>query len=67
MLLEGWPAISAIVSLICGFVVLSDPFASTLVLWMFTGISLIAAAILDVVVMFFGRVSEATYSTENKE
>lgn len=49
------PAISAAVSIICGFVVLSDPFASTLVLWMFTGISLIVEAVLDVVVLFFGR------------
>ena len=48
-------AISAAVSIICGFVVLSDPFASTLVLWMFTGISLIVEAVLDVVVLFFAR------------
>ena len=49
------PAISAVVSIICGFVVLSNPFASTLLLWMFTGISLIIEAVLDVVVLFFGR------------
>lgn len=49
------PAISAVVSIICGFVVLSDPFTSTLVLWMFTGISLIVEAVLDIVVLFFGR------------
>ena len=60
------PAISAVVSIGCACVILSDPFGSTIVLWMFTGISLIAAAVLDVIVMFFGRVSEATYTTENK-
>lgn len=49
------PAISAVVSIICGVVVLSNPFASTLVLWMFTGITLIAEAVLDVVVLFFSR------------
>ena len=49
------PAISAAVSIICGFVVLLNPFASTLVLWMFTGISLIVEAVLDVVVLFFSR------------
>ena len=49
------PAISAIASIICGFVVLLNPFASTLVLWMFTGITLIVEALLDVVVLFFAR------------
>ena len=47
--------ISAAVSIICAFVILSNPFASTLVLWMFTGISLIVEAVLDVVVLFFGK------------
>lgn len=61
------PAISAVVSIGCGAVILSDPFETTLILWMFTGISLIAAAVLDVVVMFFARRSEAAYNTENKE
>ena len=61
------PAISAVVSIGCAAVILSDPFGSTIILWMFTGISLIVAAVLDVVVMFFGRVSVATYTTENKE
>lgn len=49
------PAISAAVSIVCAFVILSNPFASTLVLWMFTGISLIVEAVLDVVVLLFGR------------
>lgn len=49
------PAISAAVSIICGCLVLSNPFETTLILWMFTGISLIAEAVLDVVVLLFGR------------
>lgn len=49
------PAISAVVSIICGFLVLSNPFETTLILWMFTGISLIVEAALDVVVLFFAR------------
>ena len=61
------PAISAAVSIGCGAVILSDPFGSTIVLWMFTGISLIAAAALDVVVMLFSRSKEVTFTTESKE
>lgn len=49
------PAISAVVSITCAFVILSNPFASTLALWMFTGISLIVESVLDVVVLFFSR------------
>lgn len=49
------PAISAAVSIICGFLVLSNPFETTLILWMFTGISLIVEAALDVVVLLFAR------------
>ena len=49
------PAISAFISIICAFVILSNPFESTLALWMFTGISLIVEAGLDVIVLFFGR------------
>lgn len=49
------PAISAFVSIVCACVILSNPFASAIVLWMFIGISLIVEAVLDVVVLFFGR------------
>ena len=48
-----FPAIGAAVSISCAFVVLANPFASTLVLWMFTGISLIVEAVLDILVLFF--------------
>ena len=46
-----WAAINAAVTIVCAVVVLRNPFASTAVLWMFTGISLIAEAVLDVVTM----------------
>lgn len=49
------PAISALVSIACACVIISDPFVSTLVLWMFVGISLIVEAVLDIVVLIFGR------------
>lgn len=42
-------AISAVVSIVCGIVILCTPFTSTAVLWMFTGISLICEAVLDMV------------------
>lgn len=52
------PAISAAVTILCGGVILSDPFASTVVMWMFIGISLIVEAVLDIVVLIFGRIKE---------
>lgn len=42
-------AISAAVSAICAIVIISNPFATVAVLWMFAGSSLIAEAILDAV------------------
>ncbi len=47
------PAISAAVSIICAAVILGSPFESTVVLWMFTGASLIVEAVFDIVVMIF--------------
>lgn len=44
-------ALNAAVSLICAFVILADPFASTVALWMFIGITLIVEAALDLVVL----------------
>lgn len=52
-----WPAINAVVSIICAVVILKNPFASTAVLWMFTGASLVAEAILDIVTMIVGNKS----------
>lgn len=50
-----WAGISAVVSIICAIVVLSSPFTSTAVLWVFTGISLIVECVLDILAMIFGR------------
>lgn len=47
-------AISAVISLTCGLVVIANPFTSTAVLWMFIGISLIVEAVFDVVSLIFG-------------
>lgn len=43
--------INAAVSIVCGFVILANPFASTVVMWMFIGISLVVEAALDVVAL----------------
>lgn len=45
--------ISALLSIVCGAVIISSPFSSTAVLWMFTGISLIVEAIFDVIALVF--------------
>lgn len=44
-------AISAVVSLICAVIILSNPFASTAVLWIFTAVTLIAEAVFDIVTL----------------
>lgn len=43
--------ISAIVSIVCAAVILNNPFASVAALWMFTGVVLIAEAIMDIVTL----------------
>lgn len=48
-----WGAVSAVLSLVCAVVILSSPFASTIVLWKFTGIALIVEAVFDAVALFF--------------
>lgn len=51
------PAISAVFSIICSIVILSNPFTSTAVLWMFTGISLVVEAVFDVITLLLGNVT----------
>lgn len=46
-------AISAVVSIACSLVIIANPFSSTAILWMFTGISLIVEAVFDVVALCF--------------
>lgn len=43
--------IGASLSIICAIVILKNPFASTTVLWMFTGISLIVEAVIDMITL----------------
>lgn len=53
---EKWflSGISAVVSIVSAAVILCSPFTSTALLWMFTGISLVAEAVLDFVAVLFG-------------
>lgn len=46
-------AVSAVVSIVCAVIILANPFSSTVVLWMFIGISLIVEAVLDMIGLFF--------------
>lgn len=50
-----WVAISALISVLCGIVIICNPFSSTAVLWMFTGISLIVDAVFDMIGGIFGN------------
>jgi len=50
-----WMGISALTSIVCACIILASPFATTAVLWTFTGVSLIAEAVLDVLAMIMER------------
>lgn len=55
-----WAAINAAVTIVCAVIILQSPFATTAVLWMFTGISLIAEGVLDVMTMIMKKKSSET-------
>lgn len=50
----GWvlPALSAALSILCGVVILANPFETMVIMWMFTGASLLVEAVFDLVVLF---------------
>lgn len=50
--------LSAAASVICGIVIITSPFSSTAVLWMFTGVSLIVEAVFDVMAAIWGNKQE---------
>ncbi len=50
-----WGAISAVISIVCALVIISNPFSSTVVLWWFAGISLIVEAVFDLVTLIMSR------------
>lgn len=52
------PLISAVVSVVCGIVIITNPFSTAAVLWIFTGISLVAEAVFDILTAILGSKQE---------
>lgn len=50
-----WMAISAVISILCGVMVIANPFSTAAVLWTFIGISLIVDAVFDMIGSIFGN------------
>ncbi len=55
-----WGGLSAVISIICALVIINNPFSSTVALWWFTGLSLIAEAVVDVITLTAGRKSDGS-------
>lgn len=62
-----WTAISAAVSVLCGIVVVTNPFGTTAVLWMFIGITCIVDAVFDMIGGIFGNREKREPEEENRE
>ena len=66
---EKWylAAVGALLSVICAVVILCNPFSSTEVLWIFTGITLICEAKMDLVTFFMNRKQGTEKAVDSKE
>ena len=66
---KNWilPAISAAISIICAIIVIGNPFTTTEVLWIFTGVSLIAEAVFDLVSLIMSGTKMGESEEENEE
>lgn len=53
-------AISAVISIACGAVILANPFTTTDILWTFTGIVLICQAVVDIVALLLSGARKKT-------
>ncbi len=62
-----WGAISAGISIICAIIIINNPFTSTVALWWFTGLSLIAEAIFDVVTLIMSRKKDKSNEESDDE
>ncbi|MGN1085170.1 MAG: HdeD family acid-resistance protein [Lachnospiraceae bacterium] len=60
------PAISAVISLLCAAVILMNPFSTTTLLWMFTGVSLIVEAVFDMISLFVSNRNREKRSGEQR-
>lgn len=52
------PAISAVVSIICAATIIGNPFTSTSVLWIFTGVSLIVEAVFGIIIIIMNSITK---------
>ncbi|MGM9614766.1 MAG: glycoside hydrolase family 2 TIM barrel-domain containing protein [Oscillospiraceae bacterium] len=59
-------AVSAVITLVCSAVIIGNPFSSTKLLWMFTGIVLTVEAVFDIVILILGG-RKASDKTEKQE
>ena len=48
-------ALSAVISLVCAIVILTRPFSTTAVLWMFMGASMLVGAVFDLLAVFANK------------
>lgn len=56
-------AVGAVASAVCSVIIMFNPFSSTAVLWLFTGITLIAEAFVDVISLLInGKESDTGYA-----
>ena len=62
-----WAAISAAISILCGIVIITSPFSTTAVLWMFIGVSLIVEAVFDMIGSILGNREKKTDETETHD
>ena len=62
-----WAAISAAISVLCGIVIITSPFSTTAVLWMFIGISLIVEAVFDMIGSILGNREKKANESETVE
>ena len=46
---------SAVLSIVCAVIIITNPFKSTAVLWQFTAIVLILEAVFDIIVLLWNR------------
>lgn len=60
-------AISAVISVVCGVVIITSPFSTTAVLWMFIGMSLILEAVFDILAAVFGNKEAHVISEETEQ
>ncbi len=52
------PALSALISIVCGGIILWSPFTTTAMLWSFTGITIIIEALFDLIALLFSKKKE---------